>query len=170
MEDYDAKRIQRYEFAKQLVDGRSVYDIDCRDGIGAKILDNVIDYFGMSFNSMIIDSAKLQYGDPFVGYPIDFRASNLNELSGNMAYRDTVICFDTIEQLRNPEQFLDWCADHANNLVISIESIKFAEALHPMFKSRWKKVEFYTQDGLQMHKGIKDCDGGVFIGVCRCSQ
>lgn len=170
MEEYDAQRIQRYEFARQMVDGRSVYDIDCRDGIGAKILDNVVDYFGMGFNSMLIDHAKITYADPFVGYPIGFRADNLNDISGNYPYRDTVICFETIEHVGNPDRFLDWCSEHANNLVISIESIKFAEVLERMFKARWKKVEFYTQDGLQMHKGMNDCENGVFIGVCRCSQ
>lgn len=99
--------VGRYRFAKKWAKEKVVLDIACGSGYGSKILSEVAkDVVGVDIDFQEIKKAKREY--PKLSFPeISFICSDANEfLSSNKSKFDLIVCFETIEHLKNYQRFI----------------------------------------------------------------
>ncbi len=106
-ENYDylmrIEHLGRYFFASDILKNYSkVLDVACADGYGTKILSqNVINVVGIDKNEKYLDVAKTKYNNDNIKYEcLDL---DLNNINGSY---DGIVCFETLEHLKYPDNFL----------------------------------------------------------------
>lgn len=100
---YD-EHLVRYEFAKRFVKGKKVLDIACGSGYGAKILAEAgaEEVIAIDINKEAVEAAKINYGHN----NIEFLEGSAEEIKLGDKSIDTIVSFETIEHLKNPEKYL----------------------------------------------------------------
>lgn len=97
------EHLARYEFASQVVAGRSVLDVACGSGYGSAMLREAgaIRVVGVDVSAEAIDHASRTFG----GSGAEFRVGSAERL--DLAERfDAIVSFETIEHLQAPDAFL----------------------------------------------------------------
>ena len=96
--------IARYEFASTYVRGKLVLDIACGTGYGSKILwdGGAAKVFGVDVSTEAINFALNKYKNE----RLEFRAGDIGSIDFAANYFDVVVCFETIEHVKNQERAL----------------------------------------------------------------
>jgi 2-polyprenyl-3-methyl-5-hydroxy-6-metoxy-1,4-benzoquinol methylase len=102
-EDVPLDHYNRYVFASSYINnGDTVGDIACTCGYGSKILSKKANLvIGVDINPYVVDFANKVYG----GDKIKFFAQDAQNLDLDYSF-DTIVSFETIEHIPNPELFL----------------------------------------------------------------
>lgn len=172
IEGIDAQHIQRYEFARSVMRGRSVCDAACGCGYGSVIL-RAEHYLGIDRDIETVAFAEAHYASANTS----FLTHDLHCLP-LMRRFDVCVSFETIEHLENPDAFLDWSAQHCESLIAS--SPIADRVLHSPFhireysvddfrtllESRWKHVTLFVQDKDIIRYPCVGSDTGNVIAVC----
>jgi len=169
----DAQHIQRYEFARNIVRGRRVYDTACGCGYGSLIL-GAEHYVGMDYNAEAVAFANEFYGND----DVVFLARDLQAMSPNGQPFDVCVSFETIEHLPEPDKFLGWAVRHCHTFVGSSPIVQSCpqspfhvreysiEEFRELLSRYWEHVDLFTQDGLTIRYPCQPDDLGNVIGVC----
>ena len=140
----EREHIARYEFAKSYCNGKTVADIACGSGYGSDILRQVAKKVDSYDKELLCDN-----------FIID-----LDKESWDKSY-EVIVCFETIEHLRNPCFFLANAYHTAKLLIISTPLGEF-KGYNPHHKQTWELPEFsaklerwfdctyYFQDGVSI--------------------
>jgi 2-polyprenyl-3-methyl-5-hydroxy-6-metoxy-1,4-benzoquinol methylase len=115
LEGLDPKHLVRYRWASTYTRGKRVYDIACGTGYGSLILE-ASHYVGLDNSPETVKYANKYYGD---GQTVTFSEADACNLSQTLEPADIIVSFETIEHLKNPEAFLNWCKSHGRILLIS---------------------------------------------------
>ncbi len=92
----------RYDWLKQFVDGKEVLDIACGSGFGTKILSSKAKrVIGCDIDKDIIKYASYRYSNN----NIEYRIENVENFKLDNKL-DTIISFETIEHLKNVDDYL----------------------------------------------------------------
>src|SRR3989338_7633286 len=101
--DIYQEHIARYKFAQQFVENKTVMDIACGTGYGAKILaDKAQEVWGGDISEEAIKIAKEKYS----GENIHFRVLDASELPFDNNSFDLVVSFETIEHIKDYKSYL----------------------------------------------------------------
>jgi SAM-dependent methyltransferase len=110
--------LARYQYASRFVAGQRVGDVACGAGYGCRMLAEAgaACVLGIDNAREALREAAATYHHCRVG----FAAADAGALPVAAATLDVVVCFETIEHLREPGQFLDevWCALRRGGLLL----------------------------------------------------
>ncbi len=98
------EHVQRYQFATQFVNGKTVLDLGCGEGYGTKILKDAgaNQVIGVDINQEVIKQARKDYSSR----GISFRAGDAQGLELKDESFDLVVSLELIEHLQNYQQYL----------------------------------------------------------------
>jgi len=101
---YD-EHLVRYEFAKQFVSEKTVLDLACGTGYGSKLLADAgaTKVIGVDVDSDVVKEASQKFGQDNIQY-LEDSAEKLEKIADDSI--DLVTSFETIEHLKNPEDYL----------------------------------------------------------------
>ena len=168
-----AEHITRYAFAMHHVYKRSVLDAGSKDGFGSQVLSWVAKDITLADISELWLGAA---GKKTYECPVSFVVSDF-EVSFPEGEWDTVVAFEVIEHLANPEFFIENVAKHlkvGGKLVFSVPHLVANKEHKTLFDeekirgliSRFLRLdEFYVQDkealsGKPLYMGLK-----CYVGV-----
>ncbi|MCX6799863.1 MAG: class I SAM-dependent methyltransferase [Candidatus Falkowbacteria bacterium] len=99
-----SEHVVRYQFASRFVQSKVVLDIACGSGYGSQILAlaGAAQVIGVDIDKQAIDLANSKNQSKNINY-INSDATKLN--LGNESI-DVIVSFETIEHLKNPEEYL----------------------------------------------------------------
>ncbi|MDO8487692.1 MAG: class I SAM-dependent methyltransferase [bacterium] len=176
LENLDIKHTQRYQWASAFTHHKRVYDIACGTGYGSLLLE-ASTYTGFDNSAEAIEYANQYYA---TNESVKFAVVDACAMPSDIEITDVIVSFETIEHLKEPEAFLDWCSKHSQMLIISspirgsfgrshfhlfeYRLEQFSQVLHKYFS----KVTLFTQK--QDQEIVYPClpeDKGVAIGVCQ---
>ena len=97
------EHLGRYYFAADLLKNyKKILDVACADGYGTKILSqNAISVVGVDRNENYLSVAKTKYNND----NIEYECVDLDSDTINGSY-DGIVCFETLEHLKYPYNFL----------------------------------------------------------------
>lgn len=98
------RHVRRYEFARKNLVGGTVLDAACGSGYGSDLLEPLRRYVGIDYADYCVRYAQAHYGSAhreFVLCDLD----GVDAMFPSEAF-DTVVCFETLEHLANPELVL----------------------------------------------------------------
>jgi 2-polyprenyl-3-methyl-5-hydroxy-6-metoxy-1,4-benzoquinol methylase len=98
------EHIYRYRFAAAFVKNKRVLDIACGEGYGMAALmrSGAATVIGVDVSPEACDHAARRYG-------VNTQQGDAQSIPINDASIDTIVSFETIEHVANPEKFLDEC-------------------------------------------------------------
>lgn len=103
---YAAQHVGRYAALRYLVGGKQVLDVACGEGYGAQAMAawGAAEVVGVDISAEAISKARSFFDHPNVS----FHAHDAHTVNGLLSGRqfDVITCFETIEHLKNPLQFL----------------------------------------------------------------
>jgi 2-polyprenyl-3-methyl-5-hydroxy-6-metoxy-1,4-benzoquinol methylase len=95
------QHMARYDAACAIVTDKVVLDIACGSGYGSKIL---AEHGARSVLAVDIDDATIRYAEQRYAHPlVTFRCCGIDNISDDY---DVIVCFETLEHVRKPQQFL----------------------------------------------------------------
>ncbi|MFA5037179.1 MAG: class I SAM-dependent methyltransferase [Candidatus Izemoplasmatales bacterium] len=171
-EGIDIQHIQRYEFAKNFVNGRTVYDAACGCGYGSIILD-ASEYVGIDRDSDAIEFATRYYSSDTA----KFINHDLQDM-GSFDQFDVCISFETIEHLEEPHKLLSWISGVCDLFVCSspikdscpqspFHVVEYSiEEFRSMLQKYWNNIDFFVQDGMTIRYPCQPSDLGNVLAVC----
>lgn len=113
---YIAEHLARYNFAIPFCKGKKVLDAACGVGYGSRLLSVVAKSVkGWDYSYLAVSFAKQNYPDKKIEYQI----ADLDEIEIPNGI-DTVVSFETIEHLKNPDKFLSQVFEKADSFIFSI--------------------------------------------------
>ena len=114
------EHLGRYFLASDILKNYSnVLDVACADGYGTKILSqNVVNVIGVDRNKKYLNVAQKKYNSN----NIEYKCIDLDSDSINGSY-DGIVCFETLEHLKYPDNFLKNLYDILDENGIIIMSI-----------------------------------------------
>ncbi len=115
VEGVDILHTQRYKWASAFTHGKRVYDVACGVGYGSLLL-GASEYAGFDYSQEAIDYANKYYATK---PSISFFQADACAMPHDLEITDAIVCFETIEHLKDPEALLRWCASHGKLLLIS---------------------------------------------------
>lgn len=115
LESLDIKHTQRYKWASAFTHHKRVYDLACGTGYGSLLLE-ASEYVGFDYSLEAIEYAKKYYA---TNESIDFFQEDACNMPQTLDVTDVIVSFETIEHLKEPETFLDWCSEYGKMLIIS---------------------------------------------------
>lgn len=133
--------LARYEWAAARIRGGSVIDAACGCGYGAKLLaDKGCEVFAIDVSMDAVLHGIRHWGHSSISW-------NVRDLNSQIALppAHTVVSFETIEHLDNPEAFLARCAESAGKLFASVPNedvIPFKSKTYPFHKRHYTQEEF----------------------------
>lgn len=104
----------RYQWARENMQGKSVFELGCTTGYGVQFLPQDVDYVGIDYDPIIVDVAKEQgWGENFKFFQADINNSELGQY-------DTIIAFEVIEHLDNGLEVVEKLKLHCKTLLITV--------------------------------------------------
>lgn len=171
----DPKHLERYKWASSYTHGKFVYDIASGSGYGSLLLE-AKKYLGFDNSPEAIEYATKYYGRP----PVSFSQADACFMPKTLEVCDLIVSFETIEHIKNPYAFLEWCSTHAKLLLISTpirgsfgrsrfhlfeySLIEFKQTLRKYFS---KLTMFIQKDNSEIAFPCLTGSKGVAIGVCQ---
>lgn len=104
----------RYKFAAQNMTGKKVLEFGCSSGFALKFLPEDIDYTGVDYDPVIIETARNEFGAP----NHKFVCIDANKFEFKEHY-DTIIAYEFIEHIDNGKEFAQKLKQHCDTLIIS---------------------------------------------------
>lgn len=87
---------QRYQFAKYLVENKTVLDVACGEGYGSSLLaENASKVVGMDIDKLVIAKANEKYGNS----KLSFVEGNITQIPFEDNAFDVIISYETIEHV-----------------------------------------------------------------------
>jgi GT2 family glycosyltransferase len=155
------EHLARYEFVKKADLGKRILDAACGSGYGTKMLGAT----GLDVSAEAVEYAKEKYG-------VEAEVWDL-EQGLNGKFYDTIVSFETIEHLENPDKFLKDAALATNQFIFSIplnnpskfhKKIYTLEQAQNLIYKHFSKVYWYEQNGLEISELHSD-NPQFLIGV-----
>jgi len=106
---------QRYEWAAKNLLGDDVLEIGCSTGYGRQFFPDNINYFGVDYDSNIIQTAIEQKWN---GQNNLFVSFDINKV--DLDIHDTIIAFEVIEHLDNGLKVVERLKNHCKRLLITV--------------------------------------------------
>lgn len=104
----------RYTYAAQNIKGKKILEFGCSSGFSLKFLPEYIDYTGVDYDPLIIETARNEFGGPNRKFICaDARKFEFTE------HYDTIIAFEFIEHIDNGKEFAQELKKHCDTLIIS---------------------------------------------------
>jgi len=156
--------LQRYIFALRYCVSKKVLDVACGSGYGTSLISSVAKKIeGIDFDKKTIEWAKL---NNHFYCPVKFKISDIEKekIRGNF---DSIVSFETIEHLNNPELFLKNIKESLNNYGCLIFSIPINEPLNKYHKKNynWRSVEDLIKNVFNSHiEWYSQTLDGIFKG------
>jgi GT2 family glycosyltransferase len=103
----------RYEWARDHLVGKKVFEVGCSSGYGLRMLGDVegLDYLGIDKDEAVITYAKETFGDRFV-------VADVNTFE--LGQYDTIIAFEVLEHLENGREIAQRLKKHCRCLLASV--------------------------------------------------
>lgn len=134
----------RYEFAKQFTKGKKVLDAACGVGYGSVILE-AEEYVGYDVSEEAVGYGLKNFSSP----SRSFQLKNLDEKgwSDGLVHFDVLVCFETIEHLNNPLQFLQEACSKFKTVIVSTPvALPGKHGMHSPYHTQ----EWYTDEFVQL--------------------
>lgn len=115
------KHLVRYTLALQYADGKRVVDAACGSGYGTHLLGQVAqEVVGWDIDQKTIDYAREQYGRKNTAFYVANleHLPSLSLIGGQKTY-DTLVCFETLEHLQDPQGFLRRMKSHVKGHIVA---------------------------------------------------
>ncbi|MCK5416493.1 class I SAM-dependent methyltransferase [Candidatus Parcubacteria bacterium] len=137
------EHLVRYELAKQLIKGKKVIDVACGTGYGSNMLakagaERVI---GVDISKEAVKIAQKRFQCENLEYILG-NAEKINQKDNSF---DVVISFETIEHLKNPENFLSEIKRILNDngfTIISTPNVEVSGNKNPYHLKEYTRKEF----------------------------
>lgn len=152
--------LQRYNWAMNLVKGKTVLDAACGSGYGVEMLSQVATVSGVDVSEEAIEYARSKY-------PYPFAVCDLEKDFPSGEY-DVITSFETIEHLNDPSNFLETASKRCKEFLFSIplncpsvfhKQVYNLEQAKELISRYFKEIEWFEQTD-----EIKPLDkGGQFI-------
>ena len=148
----EGNHVKRYNFARKLITGKDVIEVGCGYGIGSILLGrHYKSYLGLD-----VDEGALNYAiskiKPFKE-KTNFGLMNDYILKKDTAKADVVICFEVIEHVRNPSQFLlqlEALLKVDGVLLISTPNGLSSQGDHCLYRTKYHLNEFTPEEFLRL--------------------
>lgn len=174
IEGVDPLHLERYQWASMFTRGKRVYDVACGSGYGSLLL-GAKSYVGFDISEESVKYAMQNYGnDTTVFMAADACAMPL------LVKTDVIVSFETIEHLKDPEAFLEWCAKSGETLLISTpirysfrrshfhlfeyRLVRFTEALNRHFSDVTMLIQ---KKDIGITYPCRSKDKGIAVAICR---
>jgi len=165
------EHIARYNFAMKYCSMKKVLDAACSTGYGTNLLaEAAVTADGWDISKKTIDFASNKYNHTF-------KVMDLTKKLPDIKY-DTIVSFETIEHMKDPNNFLRWVVDHCDTFVFSVPlnnpsqfhlAVYTLEDLEKMIGKYWTDVEWLSQEWIHIIQGVNQ--GSTFaIGICNSSN
>ena len=159
-----AEHLARYSFAKKHIFGL-VLDAPCGTGYGSNMLNAV----GCDISKEAINYALAKYPH-LMFYEADLETLKGLETPGFVGTPFTVVSFEGIEHLSDPNPFINWVRTHANQFIFSIpvnNPSRFHKQVYSVEQIKelmfgFKSVKWFSQTGTVI-KPLEEGEKPVFI-------
>ena len=141
------EHLARYYFASDILQKcHKVLDVACADGYGTKILSqSIVNVFGVDRNEKYLNVAKTKFNANNIKYEcVDL---NLDTINGSY---DGIVCFETLEHLKNPDAVLKNLYDILDSngiMILSIPNSKYEIIENGQNKDPFH-LQVFTYDGI----------------------
>lgn len=159
--------LQRYIFVLKYCVNKKVLDVACGSGYGVSLISSVAKYVeGVDIDKKTIEWAKL---NNHFYCPVKFRVSNIEKekIIGDF---DSVVSFETIEHLKNPEFLLEKIKESLNDYGCLVFSTPINEPQNKFHKKnyKWESIEDLIKNCFSPHiKWYSQTLNGIFKGKKR---
>lgn len=161
------EHLTRYVFSLGFCTNKKVLDVACGTGYGLELISSVAEAgVGIDIDSVSLSYAKDNhkfYGKAVVFEQIDLEKQTLYSVANPKTF-DTVISFETIEHLENPEYFIEnikGVLKDDGHFIFSIplnnpsqfhkKTYDFEEA-KALIEKQFSKIEWYGQTGAHINE------------------
>lgn len=162
-EKYYGNHISRYHFAKKIIEeyeSKKILDIACGVGYGSKYLSNIKNSFivGADRSLNALNIANTCYKAENIDFVFD--DCQVFETIGSYSTFDSIVSFETLEHLTNPDVFLNKCLEFLKKDGQLIISTPNSFITSPTGKVTWKfhEVEYTPEQfyNLLQNAGFKN--------------
>lgn len=171
----EPNHIARYQFTSQYVKkGTSVCDVACGCGYGSLILSEAGHYTGIDLSEETVLYAQECYGNLSRTFR---RGDILDPASLGFGIYDTIISFETVEHVLDPNGLFLWARDRSKTFICStpIDIGRLRSPFHKkeygieefrvLLERYWRHVTLYTQNGSEITP-LPFVAGDVVMAVC----
>ena len=142
----------RYEFAEKKLHPGALLDIACGEGYGSAYLARKARHVvGVDISSEVIANAKQKY---MSHRNLTFEAADaLDYLKHTKKTFDTIVCFETIEHIRDYRKFLylaNKCLKKSGVFIVSTPNKLFSDIFAGDTFNEFHLKEFYTQEFIEI--------------------
>jgi SAM-dependent methyltransferase len=128
------EHLHRYAYASELLRGKRVLDLCCREGYGTRILaETAASVTGLDVDSVVVQQAAEQNRRPnlnfLVGSPLSV------PLAAGHTF-DAVVCFDAIDETTNPEKLISEIQRLLTSTGLLVLSVPNAASHDNLFRSK----------------------------------
>jgi len=161
------EHMARYNFALGFCVNGTVLDAACGAGYGTHMLNEAaISATGWDISPEAINFAKSKYNGTF----------EIKDLSKKLPDKhfDTIVSFETIEHMKDPNNFLKWVVGHCDSFIFSIPldnpskyhlQVYSFDKIEKLFHKYWKEVQWSTQSWINIYPGVHP-NSTFVIGIC----
>ena len=137
------EHLHRYRYVSELVRGKRVLDLACREGFGTRMLAETADSVtGLDSDAVVVQAAAIEHRRANLQFLVGSRLSIPIALDHGF---DAIVCFDALEDTDTPEQLFSEIKRllHPNGVLIL--SVPNAEIRENLFRSKAFSAEQFRE-------------------------
>ena len=153
------QHLVRYVWALQFVVNKNVIDAACGTGYGTALMRTVANrVLGLDNSIEAITYARIYHSDTVTDIG-GFLKADLDCI-GIVNPLDVVVTFETLEHLKDPKKFIDWCKQTTSTIIGSIpinchtpfhlHNYTLREAVEFVLNCGFKQYDLYYQDHMNI--------------------
>jgi len=174
------EHIARYNFILKYVNNKKVCDAACGTGYGMSLMS----YLAKDLTGWEIDDEAIDYAKQLAYYcPNKFKKVDLNEKLPKVKNKfDVLVSFETIEHLKDPEEFIKNTLGVCKTFIFSVPNVRYDKVDNEYHLHSFELAEFMSLlgkyynnvswagqslNGLDFQSLTNEEDAKFFIGIAR---